>query len=86
MCDGSRVPAASPAWLLSDGRQAPQGLDTDVMLPHSWFNVLQMAAPRAAIGFHLAMGVSACAGVAHARPTKIFYKSSAHHTSGLTFT
>ena len=38
-----------PAWSLSDGRQAQQGLDTDVMPFHYSFNVLQMPAPRAAI-------------------------------------
>ena len=38
-----------PAWLLSNGRQAQQGLDTDVMPFHNWFNILQMAASGAAI-------------------------------------
>ena len=38
-----------PTWSLSDGCQARQGLDTDVMPFHNSFNVLQMAAPRAAI-------------------------------------
>ena len=38
-----------PAWSLSEGRQARQGLDTDVTLFHNSFNVLQMAAPGAAI-------------------------------------
>ena len=38
-----------PAWSLSDGRQALQGLDTDVMTFHNWLSILQMAAPRAAI-------------------------------------
>ena len=38
-----------PAWSLSDGRQAHQGLVTDVMPFHNLFNILQMAAPRAAI-------------------------------------
>ena len=38
-----------PAWLLSDGRQALQGLDTDVTMFHNWLSVLQMAAPGAAI-------------------------------------
>ena len=38
-----------PAWSLSDGRQALQGLDTDVMTFHNWLSVLQMAAPGAAI-------------------------------------
>ena len=33
MCDGLRVPAVFPARLLGDGRQAQQGLDTDVTLP-----------------------------------------------------
>ena len=74
-----------PAWSLSDGRQALLGLDTDVTPFHNLFNVLQMAAPRAAIWLHLAMGVGACAGVTHAHPTKIFYKSGAHRISGLTF-
>ena len=37
------------AWLLSDGRQAWQGLDTNVMPFHNSFNVLQMVAPGAAI-------------------------------------
>ena len=54
-CDGFRVPTASPPTL-SDGRQAQQGLVTDVTLYHNPFNVLQMAAPRAAIWFHLATG------------------------------
>ena len=34
-----------PAWSLSDGRQAQQGLDTDIMPFHNSFNVLQMATP-----------------------------------------
>ena len=38
-----------PAWSLSDGHQARQGLDTDVTTFHNWLNVLQMAAPGAAI-------------------------------------
>ena len=38
-----------PAWSLSNGRQARQGLDTNVMPSHNSFNVLQMVAPRAAI-------------------------------------
>ena len=38
-----------PTWSLSDGRQARQGLDTDVMTLQNWLKVLQMAAPRAAI-------------------------------------
>ena len=38
-----------PAWSLSDGRQAWQGLDTDVTPFHNSFNILQMAAPGAAI-------------------------------------
>ena len=38
-----------PAWSLSDSRQAQQGLDTDVTPFPNSFNVLQMAAPRAAI-------------------------------------
>ena len=38
-----------PAWLLSDGHQARQGLDTNVTPFHNWFNVLQMVAPGAAI-------------------------------------
>ena len=38
-----------PAWLISDGRRALQGLDTDVTMFHNWLSVLQMAAPRAAI-------------------------------------
>ena len=74
-----------PAWSLSDGRQARQGLDTDVMPFHNWFNILQMAAPGAAIWLHLAIGVSTSADTTHARPTKIFYKSGAHRASGLTF-
>ena len=74
-----------PAWSLSDSHQAQQGLDTDIMIFHNWFNILQMAAPGAAIWLHLAMGVGACVGATHAYPTKIFYKSSAHHASGLTF-
>ena len=43
-------------WLLSDSRQAVQGLDIDIMPFHNSFNILQMAAPRAAIWVHLAMG------------------------------
>ena len=43
-----------------------------------------MAAARAAIWTHLAMGVSACAGAAHVCPTQFFYKSGARHTSMLT--
>ena len=61
-CDSFRVPATFPAQLLSDGRQAPQGLDTNITLPHTWFNVLQMAAPRAAIWLHLATGVGCLRG------------------------
>ena len=38
-----------PAWSLSDGHQALQGLDTDVMTFHNWLSILQMAAPGAAI-------------------------------------
>ena len=38
-----------PAWLLSAGRQAWQGLDTDVTPFHNSFNILQKAAPGAAI-------------------------------------
>ena len=38
-----------PTWSLSDGRQARQGSDTDVTPFHNWFNILQMAAPGAAI-------------------------------------
>ena len=38
-----------PTWSLSDGHQAWQRLDTDVMPFHNSFNVLQMAAPGAAI-------------------------------------
>ena len=38
-----------PAWSLSDGRQALQGLDTDVTPSHNSFNVLQMVASGAAI-------------------------------------
>ena len=49
MCDGLRVPAIFPARLLGNGRQAQQGLDTNVMLPTTWLNALQMAAPGAAI-------------------------------------
>ena len=74
-----------PAWSLSDSRQAREGLDTDIMPFHKWLNILQMAAPGAAIWLHLAMGVSTCTGAMHVCPTKIFYKSGAHRTSGLTF-
>ena len=74
-----------PAWSLSDGRQARQGLDTDITPFYNWFNILQMAAPGAAIWLHLAMGVGTCVGATHACPTKIFYKSGAHRASGLTF-
>ena len=45
-----------PARSLSDGHQAQQGLVTDATLYHNSFNILQMAAPRAAICLHLAMG------------------------------
>ena len=38
-----------PTWSLSDGCQARQGLDTDVTPSPNSFNVLQMAAPGAAI-------------------------------------
>ena len=38
-----------PAWSLSDGCQARQGLDTNVTTFHNWLSVLQMAAPGAAI-------------------------------------
>ena len=38
-----------PAWSLSDGRQARQGLDADVTTFHNWLSILQMAARRAAI-------------------------------------
>ena len=38
-----------PAWSLSDGCQAQQGLDTDVTMFHNWLSILQMAAPGAAI-------------------------------------
>ena len=38
-----------PAWSLSDGHQAQQGLDTDVTMFHNSVNALQMAAPGAAI-------------------------------------
>ena len=38
-----------PAWSLSDGRQAQQGLHTDVMTFHNWLSILQMVAPGEAI-------------------------------------
>ena len=38
-----------PAWSLSDGCQARQGLDTDITTFHNWLRVLQMAALGAAI-------------------------------------
>ena len=57
------------ARLLGDGRQARQGLDTNITLPTTWLNALQMAAPRAAIWTHLATGVGTCAGATHVRPT-----------------
>ena len=38
-----------PTWSLSDSHQAWQGLDTDIMPFHNWFNELQMAASGAAI-------------------------------------
>ena len=69
LCDDFRVPAIFLARLLGDGHQAQQGLDTDVTLPTTWLNALQMAAPRAAIWTHLATGVGACAGAAHVCPT-----------------
>ena len=53
MCDGTR---RFPARSLSYGHQAQPGLVTDITLYHNSFNVLQIAAPRAAICFHLAMG------------------------------
>ena len=34
-----------PVWSLSNGHQAQQGLDTDIMTFHNWLNVLQMVAP-----------------------------------------
>ena len=49
MCDGLRVPAVFLARLLGDGRQAQHGLDTDVTLPTTWLNALQMVDPMAAI-------------------------------------
>ena len=53
MCLGENVMVLGyllpPTWSLSDGRQARQGLDTDVMPFHNSFNVLQMVAPGAAI-------------------------------------
>ena len=45
-----------PAWSLSDGCQAQQGLVTNITSYRSPFIVLQMAAPRAAICSHLATG------------------------------
>ena len=39
-----------PAWLLSDGHQARQGLDTNVTMFLNWLSVLQMATPQ---GSHL---------------------------------
>ena len=47
--DGLRVPAIFPAQLLGDSHEAQQGLDTNVTLPTTWLNTLQMVAPRAAI-------------------------------------
>ena len=38
-----------PAWSLSDGHQARQGLDTDITMFHNSVSTLQMAAPGAAI-------------------------------------
>ena len=53
MCLGENVTVLGypppPAWSLSDGHQAWQGLDTDVIPFHNSFNVLQMVAPGAAI-------------------------------------
>ena len=40
-----------PTWSLSDGRQARQGLDTDVTPFHKSFNVLQRVHFRLAIGW-----------------------------------
>ena len=68
-CDGLRVPAIFPAWLLSDSRQARLGLDTDVMPHTTQLNTLQMVALRAAIRIHLVTGVGACADATHVRPT-----------------
>ena len=49
MGEGFGVPATLPARLPSNGCQAPQGLETDVMLHHTWPHILQMAVPRVAI-------------------------------------
>ena len=68
MCNGLRVPTVLPARLLGDSHQAQQGLDTDVTLPTTWLNALQMAAPRAAIWTHLATGVGTCVGAVHVHP------------------
>ena len=44
-----------------------------------------MVAPRAAIWIPPSNGVGAYADAMHVHPTQIFYKSSAHCTSWLTF-
>ena len=44
-----RVPAAFPPGCLVTVLKPPQGLDTDITLPHTLVNALQMAPPRAAI-------------------------------------
>ena len=70
-----------PTWLLSDGHQARQGLDTDIMTFHIWLSILQMVAPQ---GSHLTPPSNGGRHL-HGCPTKIFYKSSVHCASGLTF-
>ena len=49
-CDSVfRVPATFLPGCLATVVKPPQGLDTDITLPHTLVNMLQMAAPRAAI-------------------------------------
>ena len=52
---------------------------------HLGLNVLQMAAPRAAISIPPSNGVGTCTGATHACPTQNFYKRGACHALGLTF-
>ena len=78
-------PLVSPPKLRSNGHQARQGLVTDVTPLHFRLNVLQMAAPRAAISIPPSNGVGTCVGAAHACPTQNFYKRGVCHASGLTF-
>ena len=70
---GTGCPPFSPPWLLSDGRQVPTGLDTDVMLFHHLRMYANGSPLGTAISSHLAMGVGACMDTTHVCPTQIFY-------------